>query len=112
MNSINRRVFIGVQGGVTNLIKSVTRQVLAGRPSHMVGQPPSPASTDFQLQIPYYHLLESMLVKSIHERLKSGAGRPGILADRPSSGPTASSRQVHSRGDTYFGGILIFLVIS
>jgi hypothetical protein len=30
-------VLIGVPGGVTNLIKSVTRQALADRPSHMAG---------------------------------------------------------------------------
>jgi hypothetical protein len=30
---ISRGVFIGVPGAVINLIKSVTRQVLAGRPS-------------------------------------------------------------------------------
>jgi hypothetical protein len=68
-------VFIGVQGGVTDLIKLVTRQVLVGRPSHVAGQPPSPASTDFKLQIPCYHLLESVLMKQTHERLQSGAGR-------------------------------------
>jgi hypothetical protein len=58
------------------LIKSVTRQVLAGQPSHMAGRPLSPASTDFKLQIPYYRLLESVLVKQTHERLQSGAGQP------------------------------------
>jgi hypothetical protein len=34
------RIFIGVQGGITDLIKSVTRQVVAGRPCGLV-------STDF-----------------------------------------------------------------
>ncbi len=41
------------------------------------------------------------------------------LADRPAPGPTvqwplhtASSCQVHPRGDTYFGGIPNFLLIS
>jgi hypothetical protein len=37
---ISRGVFIGVPGAVINLIKSVTRQVLAGRPSRA-------ASTEF-----------------------------------------------------------------
>jgi hypothetical protein len=30
---------MGVQGGVTDLVKSVTHQVVAGRPSHVAGQP-------------------------------------------------------------------------
>jgi hypothetical protein len=63
-----QRVFIGVQGGVTDLIKSdliksVTRQVLVDRPSHVAGRPLSPASTDFKLGIPCYRLLESMPMK-------------------------------------------------
>jgi hypothetical protein len=67
-------VFIGVQAGVTDLIKLLTRQVLAGRPSHVADQSPSPASTDFKLQIPCYCLLESMPVKQTCESLQSGAG--------------------------------------
>jgi hypothetical protein len=58
-------------------------------------------------------------MKQTRERLQSGAGQPGSLAGRPPFGPTgqwhlhtASSCQVHSRGGTYFGAILIFLVIS
>jgi hypothetical protein len=107
------------QGGVTDLIKSVTRQLSAGRSSHVAGWPLSLTSTDFMLQIPYYRLLESVPVKQTRERLQSGAGRLGSLAGRPPPGPTgqwplhiASLCQVHSRGDTYFGGILFFLVIS
>jgi hypothetical protein len=69
LNSIDTGVFIGVQEGVTNLIKLVTCQVLAGRPSHVVGRPTSLASTDFKLQIPYYRLLESVPVKQTDERL-------------------------------------------
>jgi hypothetical protein len=114
-----RAVFIGVQGGVTDLVKSVTHQVVASRPSHMAGQPRGPASTDFRLWIPYYHLLESVTMKPTHERLQSGADRPWGLTGRPPPGPTvqwplhtASSCQVHSRDDTYFGGILNFHVIS
>jgi hypothetical protein len=105
-------VFIGVQGGVTDLIKSVTCQVLAGRPL-------SPTSTNFKLQNPCYHFLESVPVKQTHERLQSGVDRPGSLAGQPPPGLTgqwplhsASLCQVHSRGDTYFGGIPIFLLIS
>jgi hypothetical protein len=77
-----------------------------------VGRPPSPASTDFKLRIPYYRLLEIVPVKQTHKRLQSGA-------DWPPPRPTGqwllhhtSSCQVHSCGDTYFGGILFFLVIS
>jgi hypothetical protein len=97
----------------------VTRQVVANRPSHMAGPPRGPASTDFRLQIPCYRLLEGVIMKLTHERLQSGVGRPGGLADRPALGPigqrplhNVSSYQVHSRVNTYFGGIPIFLVIS
>jgi hypothetical protein len=112
LNSIGRGIFIGIQGGVTDLIKSVTCQVLAGRPSHMVGRPPSLASTDFQLWISCYRLLESVPTKPTCERLQSGAGgpAPGPTGQWPLY--TAFSCQVHSHGDTYFGGIPIFLVIS
>jgi hypothetical protein len=34
-----RRVFIGVQGKITDLVKSVTRQVVAGQPSHVASRP-------------------------------------------------------------------------
>jgi hypothetical protein len=44
--STGRVVFIGVQGGVTDLIKLVTYQVVAGWPSHMAGRPWSSACTD------------------------------------------------------------------
>jgi hypothetical protein len=60
---------MGVQGGVTDLVKSVTRQVAAGWPSHMAVRPWSSASTDLQLGIPLYHLLESVTMKPTHERL-------------------------------------------
>jgi hypothetical protein len=43
--STNRGVFIVVQGGVTNLVKSLTHQVVVGRPSHMAGRPCGSAST-------------------------------------------------------------------
>jgi hypothetical protein len=45
--SIGRGVFIGVQGGVTDLVKSVTSQVVAGQPSHVAGWPCGSAFTDF-----------------------------------------------------------------
>jgi hypothetical protein len=57
-------------------------------------------------------------MKLTRERLQSGAGRTGGLVGRPPPGPTGqrplyttSLCQVHSWGDTYFGGILNFLVI-
>jgi hypothetical protein len=78
--STGRWVFIGVQGGVTDLVKLVTRQVVASRPSHMAGRPShmaswpwSSASTNLQLGIPLYHLLESVTVKPTRERLQGGA---------------------------------------
>jgi hypothetical protein len=85
--SIGRGVFIGVQGGVTDLVKSVARQVVAGWPIHLAGQPWSLGSIDLQLQIPLYHLLESVIVKPTPERLQGGDGWPGGLADRPPHGP-------------------------
>jgi hypothetical protein len=45
--STGRWVFIGPQGRVTDLVKSVTHQVVVGRPSHMVDRPCGLASTDF-----------------------------------------------------------------
>jgi hypothetical protein len=79
--STGRRVFIGVQGGVIDLVKSVTRQVVAGRPSHMANQPSSSASTDLHLGIPLYRLLDSVIMKPTHERLQGGADWPPL---RPS----------------------------
>jgi hypothetical protein len=85
----------------------------------VVGRPWSLASTDLQLGIPLYRLLESVTVKPTHEGLEGRAGQLGGLADRPPPRPTgqwplhtASSCQVDHRGDTYFGGISNFLVIS
>jgi hypothetical protein len=45
--STGRGVFIGVQGGVTDLVTLVTHQVVGGRPSHITGQPCDSASTNF-----------------------------------------------------------------
>jgi hypothetical protein len=101
------------------LVKSATHQVVAGRPSHVASRPWSLASTDLHLGNLLYHLLESVTTKPTHERLQGGAARPGSLTGRPPPRPTgqpplhtASSCQVHPRGDTYFGGISNFLVIS
>jgi hypothetical protein len=55
----------------------VTRQVVAYWPSHMAGQPCSSASTDRQLGISLYRLLDSVTAKLTHERLLDGsAGHP------------------------------------
>jgi hypothetical protein len=88
-------VFIGVQGGVTDLVKSVTCQVVAGRPSHVADWPWSLASTDLQLEILLYRLLESVTMKLTRERLHGGAGQPGGLAGRPPLGPTVQ-RSLHT----------------
>jgi hypothetical protein len=72
--STSSGVFLGVQGGVTDLVKSVTRQVMASCPSHVVSRPWSSASTDLQLGIPLYGLLESVTVKPTRERLQGGVG--------------------------------------
>jgi hypothetical protein len=101
------------------MVKSVTRKVLVGWPSHVADRPWSSSSTDLQHGIPLYRLLESFTVKPTRERLQGGAGRPGVLAGWPPPRPTgrrpshtASLCQVLPQGDTYFGGILNFLVIS
>jgi hypothetical protein len=93
------------------LIKSVTCQVLVGRSSHVAGRPPSLASTDFKLQISCYCLLERVPVKQTRERLQSRASRPPLGPTSQWPLHTAFLCQVHSCGDTYFGGIPIFLVI-
>jgi hypothetical protein len=84
----------------------------------VAGQAWSLASTDLQLGIPLYRLLESVTMKPTRERLQGGADRLEGLASRPPPRPTgqqplhtASSYQVHLWGDTYFGGIPNFLII-
>jgi hypothetical protein len=67
--STGRGVFIGVRGGVIDLIKSVTCQVVAGWPWSL-------DSTDLQLGNPLYCLLEIITAKPTHERLQGGASRP------------------------------------
>jgi hypothetical protein len=93
--STARGVFISVQGGVTDLVKSVTCKVVANRPSHITDRPWSLASTDLQHGIPLYRHLEIVTVKPTHERLQGGAGRlpPGSTGQRPLH--TTSSFQVH-----------------
>jgi hypothetical protein len=61
---LTRGVFLGVPGAVTNLIKSVICQVLAGRPSHMAGRASSTASTDSRPQVPFHRLLGGCKVGS------------------------------------------------
>jgi hypothetical protein len=104
--STGRGVFIGVQGGVTDLVKSITRQVVVSRRWSL-------ASTNLQLGNPLYRLLESVTTKPTRERLQGGAGR---LATPWAHWSTAFARCLlvsgTPRGDNYFGGIPNFLVIS
>jgi hypothetical protein len=51
------------------LVKSVTHQEVADRPW-------SSASTNLQLGIPLYRLLESVTMKPTRERLQGGVGHP------------------------------------
>jgi hypothetical protein len=74
--SMGRWVFIGVQGGVTDLVKLGTHEVVARQPSHVADRPCCLASTGPQLRIPLYRLFESVTVKPTHVRLHGGAGRP------------------------------------
>jgi hypothetical protein len=45
--STGRVVYIGVQGGVTDMVKSITHQVMTDRPSHVASCPCGSASIDF-----------------------------------------------------------------
>jgi hypothetical protein len=62
--STGRGVFIGVQGGVTNLVNSVTSQVVAGWPSHVAGWPCGSASTDFLHRLGLPLLIETRVHKA------------------------------------------------
>jgi hypothetical protein len=85
LNSVDRRVFIGVLGAVTDLIKSKIHQVLPGRPSHA-------ASTDSGPRVPFHRRLERFTAKETHERLQNGTVQPWSLAGQP---PTRPTRQWH-----------------
>jgi hypothetical protein len=80
---------MGVQGCVTDFVKSITHQVVAGWPRHVAGRPWSSASTNLQLGILLYCLLESVTMKPTRERQQGGVGRPGVLAGQPPPGPTS-----------------------
>jgi hypothetical protein len=67
--STGKGVFIAVQGGVTDLVKPLTQQVVADRPSHVAEWPRGLALTDFRLWIPCYRVLESVIMKLTYERL-------------------------------------------
>jgi hypothetical protein len=97
LNSISRGVFIGVLGVVTDLIKSVICQVLAGQPSHVASQPSRVSSTDSRPQVPFHRILESVTAKKTHRGLQSGAGRPPTRPTSPWPLHTASSGQVYLR---------------
>jgi hypothetical protein len=111
VNSMGRGVFISVPGAITDLINLVTCQVLAGRPSHVAGQPWSAASTDSRPRVPFYCLLESVTTKETHGRLQSGVDWPPTGSTHQWPLHMASSCQVHFQGDTYFGRIPYFLII-
>jgi hypothetical protein len=51
------------------LVKPLTQQVVADRPSHVAEWPRGLALTDFQLWIPCYRVLESVIMKLTYERL-------------------------------------------
>jgi hypothetical protein len=73
MNSIDRGVFIRVLGAITDMIKSVIHQVLAG-------QLWSVAATHSRPRVPFHRLLESVTTKEAHRRLQSVASQLGSLA--------------------------------
>jgi hypothetical protein len=92
------------------LAKSVTRRVVAGRSSHVGGQPWSSFSTDLQLGIPLYRLLESVIAKPTHERLQVGASRAGGLAGQPPLGPLVSGLCTFPPRVRYTSGVTLILV--
>jgi hypothetical protein len=92
------------------LVKSVTPQVVAGRRSHMVGQPRGLASINFRLQITCYHLLESVIVKLTHERLQSGAGCHGVWPVGHPLGPLVSGLCTLPPHVRYSSGVTLILV--
>jgi hypothetical protein len=103
-------VFIGVQGGVTDLVKMVASHVVADWPSHVAGRPQDLASTDFRLWIPCYRLLDSVTVKPTRKRLQSRAGHIGVLAGWPLPGPLVSGLCTLPPRVRYITGVtLIFL---
>jgi hypothetical protein len=83
-------VFIGVQREVTDLDKSVTCHVVAGQLRHMAAQPWSLASTNHQVGILLYRLLESVTVKPHRKRLHDGASHLGGLTGQPPLGSLVS----------------------
>jgi hypothetical protein len=110
--STGREVFIGDQGGVTNLVKLVTRQVVAD-------QPCGSTSTDFLHRLGLPLLMSTHVLEAVGQTdIKPGRSARGFgrtATPRPTDQwplRTASSCQVNPRGDTYFGGIPNFLVIS
>jgi hypothetical protein len=71
----SRGIFIGPWGSSTDLAEVVNHDVVAGRPSHVVGWPMSLASTDFL----HHHSLslhEWTRVLEVLVRTDSKVGRP------------------------------------
>jgi hypothetical protein len=104
-------VFIGVPGAVTDLIKSVIHQVLAGLATWLAGHQAWPPPT---LGLGFH---SAASWRASPPRKLTGGHKVGP-AGQPPTRPThqwplhtASSCQVYSRGGTYFGRIPNFLVI-
>jgi hypothetical protein len=73
--STSRGVFIGVQGGVTDLVKLVTHQVVAVRPSHVADHPCGSASTDFLHRLGLPLLIETCVHEAVGQ-INIKPGRP------------------------------------
>jgi hypothetical protein len=77
-----RGVFIGANGTPTDLDKSVWRQVVAGRPSHVAGRPGGSASPDSD-----FSSCRHVATKAWAEPPQTLAGRPRSWAGRYAPGP-------------------------
>jgi hypothetical protein len=97
---------------VTDMVKSVTCQVVVGWPSHMAARSWSSASTDLQLGILLYRLLESVTMKPTHEGLQGGTGQVATpWAHWSAAFAHCLLMSGTPQSDIYFGGIPNFLVI-
>jgi hypothetical protein len=83
--------------------------MVPGWPSHVDGRPRGTTSTDFQLWIPCYRLLESVTVKPTYERLQSGAGL-GVWPVGHRLGPLVSGLCTLPPHVRYIPGVTLILV--
>jgi hypothetical protein len=100
-----RGVFIAVNGTSTNLERSVSRQVVAGWPSHAAGWQGGAASTDSGFS--YSCRCAAMNAQAeppqtLAGRSRSWAGRLAPRPTRPGVWPTWSTCQIHHLGDDVF----------